>query len=132
MGWVRRDQRRYYYRSVRIGDCVRSVYLGTEATAAEAFAAATVLSAIRRAEADAWQRHKQSLDNLDARIEQFDRAADLLGRLALLAAGYHQHKQGEWRKRRALRARRSPRMKPMAPDDMPASHVPANHAEGRE
>jgi hypothetical protein len=39
----------------------------------------------------------------DEDLEAVDRLADLLVRAALVAAGFHQHHRGEWRKKRESR-----------------------------
>jgi len=53
--------------------------------------------------AEALRNEKAKLDVLDADIEALIESTDLLARAALVAAGYHQHKRGEWRKRRGRR-----------------------------
>ena len=40
---------------------------------------------------------------LDAPLNDLNDLAELLAHAALLAAGFHQHKRGEWRKRRVQR-----------------------------
>ena len=50
----------------------------------------------RRVERVAWGAAEQLLNELTAR-------SDLLVAAALLAAGYHRHHMGEWRKRRGRR-----------------------------
>jgi hypothetical protein len=37
---------------------------------------------------------------VDKVVSRLDELADLLARAALVAAGFHQHKRGEWRARR--------------------------------
>jgi hypothetical protein len=54
---------------------------------------------------DAWTPRlcgmkKATLDALDANLEALIETTDLLAHAALVAAGYHQHKRGEWRKLR--------------------------------
>src|SRR5262249_43487032 len=67
------------------------------------------------AQLDALEREKRLADALDRRDFKADLAAldgdltalseqtDLVARAALLAAGFHQHKRGEWRKKRGNR-----------------------------
>jgi hypothetical protein len=64
------------------------------------------------AQLDAIERQKRETDRecarlaleevewLDAPLAELDELADLLARAALAAAGYTQHKRGEWRKKR--------------------------------
>src|SRR5687767_6201312 len=54
----------------------------------------------RRLDALALRREKDELAALDADVQTLSDTADILARAAMLAAGYHQHKRGEWRKRR--------------------------------
>jgi hypothetical protein len=96
MSWETRGRHRYYYRSRRVGGRVVREYLGTGDRAAEAAAA------------DAERRRHEEADRaavaaLDAAADELDALADLIARAALLAAGYHQHARGPWRKRRAPR-----------------------------
>jgi hypothetical protein len=43
---------------------------------------------------------KGELAALDADLNAPTQTTDLVARAALVAAGYHQHKRGEWRKKR--------------------------------
>jgi hypothetical protein len=97
MGW---DRGRYYIRSRKVNGRVVREYVGTGRVAELA------------AQLDALEREQRLLDALAVRDEKADLAAlegdmkalsettDLLARAALLAAGFHRHKRGEWRKRR--------------------------------
>lgn len=99
MGWEKRGNREYYYRKVREGSRVRSVYVGRGELAQ--LTAALI----------AMQREDRSNQNQELRLEQaLLRAFDLevhameaviitITEAALLAAGFHQHKR-QWRKRR--------------------------------
>ena len=44
---------------------------------------------------------REQSGSLEASVTTLGDAADLLTRAALTLAGYHQHRRGEWRKRRA-------------------------------
>jgi hypothetical protein len=46
------------------------------------------------------RREKEKLAALDTDLKAVSESTDLLARAALLAAGFHQHKRGDWRKRR--------------------------------
>lgn len=100
MAWVQRGGCRFYVRSVRRGRHVLREYYGTGAEAELAAAldadkrrrrAADRVAATRRAAA--WRAAVAPLDRLAA-------VTDLLARAVLLAGGYHQHHQGEWRRHR--------------------------------
>jgi hypothetical protein len=97
MGW---DRGRYYTRSRKVNGRVVREYVGT-GRAAELAAQLDALERERRqGEAEALRRQKAELAALDADIKALAETADLLASAALLAAGYHLHKRGEWRKRR--------------------------------
>jgi hypothetical protein len=46
------------------------------------------------------QTERKQLDDLDRALDEMAEQARALAREALTAAGYHQHRRGEWRKRR--------------------------------
>ena len=54
----------------------------------------------REEEARVWKREREDLEGLDAEAGELCELAELLTRVALLAAGYRQHNRGEWRKPR--------------------------------
>jgi hypothetical protein len=90
----------YYYRSVRDGRRVRSQYIGT----GEAAVLIAQLEAIERERRETNRQteraERQAVDKLEARFAGWFDRVEALAREALTAAGYHQHKRGEWRKRR--------------------------------
>jgi hypothetical protein len=102
MGWERRagSSGRYYTRTIRRDGHVHREYVGT-GPAAEAAAAD---DARRRAERMAARTQLQSLmaqdQDADAAVAAFDAAVEALMRGALVAAGFHQHARGAWRRRR--------------------------------
>jgi hypothetical protein len=98
MGW---DKGRYYTRSKKVGGRVVRQYVGT-GQIADLVAEMDALDRQRReAERAAWREERAELEALDAPLNQLNDLADLLARTALMAAGFRQHKRGEWRKRRA-------------------------------
>ena len=91
----------YYYRSKREGDRVVTEYLG-RGDLAEAIAQLDAFDRARRMEeAEAFRAECKDLDAVDAAVEQLCETAELLARGSLLAAGYHQHHRGTWRRRRS-------------------------------
>jgi hypothetical protein len=104
MGWETRGGHSYYYRKERQGRRVISTYCGRGEVA-------TLFVALD--ELDQERRQQEQAVNQAARAEFAEFAATppeltmLLAEAraevarALEAAGYHQHKRGEWRKRRA-------------------------------
>ena len=99
MPWVRRGRHRYYVRRRKVrGAFVRQPYgRGPEAQLA-------ALAAQRQREREAeWARRRRERGRWEADTRALQRliaVSDLLVRAALLAAGYHQHQQGDWRRRR--------------------------------
>jgi hypothetical protein len=97
MGW---DRGRYYTRSKKVNGRVEREYIGTGHVAE----LAAQLDALRREERQletlARREAKAELTALDDAIKALTEMTDLVARAALLAAGYHQHKRGEWRKKR--------------------------------
>jgi len=110
MAWETRKgtKRQYYTRSRRVNGQVQREYLGCGELArlsAEIDTAADEVQAALRTIAAQQRRHDQErreaiygaiLTPLDA----LDVLCQAAMRRELLAAGYHQHKRGEWRKQR--------------------------------
>lgn len=112
MGWKMRRDRPYYYRSVRQGRKVRSVYVG----GGELGRLAAEWDAIER-QGREHQRVERSLELADAcEDDALERELDAMvadGRkqaaAVLEAAGYHQHDRSQWRKKRGGRDRETGR-----------------------
>jgi hypothetical protein len=99
MGW----DRGYYYRVRKVNGRVVREYVG-RGPIAELVAQMDGLERQQReAERAAWLVKWAEQNALDAPLDELNELADLLARAALLAAGFHQHKRGEWRKRRVRR-----------------------------
>jgi hypothetical protein len=97
MGWERGGR---YTRSVRVNGKVVRRYVGSGSAAK----AAAELDAQRRAEREAKAaKVREAKQQLAAQMADLDAALEpalLLARAALLAAGFRQHKRGEWRRKR--------------------------------
>jgi hypothetical protein len=104
MGLEKRGGRSYYYTAERVGGRVVKHYIGSGRVAAIAAQLTATWRAERTAERDAERaadrRARKELADLDAALAPLDELADLLARAALLAAGFHRHHRGEWRRRR--------------------------------
>jgi hypothetical protein len=100
MGW---DKGRYYTRSKKINGRVVREYVGSGEVAELAAQADAVNRTLREAEQKARRAEKAELEALDAPLSELNDLADQLACAALMAAGFHQHKRGEWRKRRGNR-----------------------------
>jgi hypothetical protein len=101
MGWETRAGGEFYYRKVRQGRRVRSVYCGAGAVAAyldwedRAFreaAKADDREELRALEVEAEERERP--------IAELSRETDLAIAEFLTIAGFHRHHRGEWRRRR--------------------------------
>lgn len=99
MAWVSEGSSRYYYRSVRRGRKVLREYYG----GGEEARLAAALDAERRRQREAdLQLRRDARDAFESASGPLDRliaVTDLLVRATLLARGFHQHHQGEWRRR---------------------------------
>jgi hypothetical protein len=101
MGW---DKGRYYTRSKKVNGRVVREYCGVGEVAELAAQMDARNRADREAEREARRAQRDELDALDAGVNELDELADLLARAALLAAGYRQHKRGEWRRKQRGRS----------------------------
>jgi hypothetical protein len=97
MGW---EKGRYYTRSKKVNGRVVREYIG----AGRAGELVAQMDALRRedheAQRDARRAKRAELDALDSPVNELNDLVELVAHAALLAAGYHQHRRGEWRKRR--------------------------------
>lgn len=101
MGWERRARGgQFYTRSRRVGGRVVREYVGAGVLAEVAAA----LDALERERAAEHRREGKAgaerLDAAEALLIELCEAADALAAAALLAAGYHRHDRGDWRRRR--------------------------------
>ncbi len=99
MAWETRRGRQYYYRKVREGRRVRSIYVGADEHAC--FIAeldARCKQSCTEEHADA-RRARESLEVADTQIESILSIIGTLTEGMLLAAGFHTHKR-EWRQTR--------------------------------
>jgi hypothetical protein len=102
MAWQEVDGRRYYYRGRRLCGRPRRLYVGAAGSpAAELAAAADHLRRLGR-EVAARERHaeRERLRGAEAPLLALCERTDVLTRAALLAAGFHKHDRGPWRRRR--------------------------------
>lgn len=98
MAWDQRaNGRRYYYRSVRDGDRVVRVYLGSDARA-EAFAAKVEKAvAERKAQRAAAAAQEARIATAMASLDDLNTLAEAVVHAAFTEAGYH-YTSGKWRK----------------------------------
>jgi hypothetical protein len=97
MGW---DKGRYYTRSKKINGRVVREYIGG-GQVGKLVAEMDLMERQEREAKRTTRLAKQAeLDALDVPLDELNDLANLLARAALLAAGFRQHKRGEWRKPR--------------------------------
>ena len=94
------DGRGYYSRSVRDGDRVHRVYFGKGPAAQLAARLDEQRRSERLARSQAWRAEEAGRAAAEARLRELDELSDLMTRATLLAAGYHRHDRGAWRRRR--------------------------------
>jgi hypothetical protein len=98
MGW---DRRGYYYRVKRVNGRVVREYVGG-GRVAELVAQTDELEREKKLVERAGEKAARDEDAArDRPLEELIELTELLARAALRAAGYHRHKRGEWRKKRA-------------------------------
>jgi hypothetical protein len=104
MAWeTRRRGGSYYTRSRKVGGQVVREYIGT-GLAAELIAEHDRRAREQRATAAAvWRIERERMDAAEAFLATYCQATDRLVHAELTAAGYHQHKRGEWRRARGQR-----------------------------
>lgn len=94
-----RDGYLYYYRSVRRGEKVRKVYVGSGELARIAHEGDILRRTGQQAERERQKAELEHLEALAAPVVELSEAAEILVRAHLIAAGYHRHK-GEYRRAR--------------------------------
>jgi hypothetical protein len=99
MSWQEVRGRRYYYRHRRVGGRPCRIYVGT-GPAAELAAAADALRRVQ-GEIEARERREEQarLREAEEPLLALCELTEDLARAALVAAGYHRHDRGEWRRR---------------------------------
>lgn len=105
MGWKYRKGKCYFYRSERVGNKVVSHYCGPAGSENARLWMSLVQLGKERQQQETAERETRRAEF----AEQASTPPELIALLAevkrataeaLAAAGYHQHKRGEWRKRR--------------------------------
>jgi hypothetical protein len=98
MAW---DRRGYYRRNRKVSGKVVTEYVGGGTLGQLAAQIDAEERACRDTARAADRETRARLEALDKPVADLNELADLLARAALLAAGFHQHKRGPWRRRRA-------------------------------
>src|SRR5262245_29057656 len=92
--------RGYYYRVRKVNGRVVREYVGRGQLGALVAQMDALERERRLLEAVERRQEKDELAALDADLKAVSERIDLAAHAALLAAGFHLHKRGEWRKRR--------------------------------
>jgi hypothetical protein len=101
MGWEsRRGRGRYYTRSRKVDGQVVREYVGTGLLGELAARQDAEARAERLAERERLQAEETRLAAVAAPLHELSQLLDGLTAATLIAAGYHQHHRGAWRKRR--------------------------------
>ena len=101
MAWETRTRGGCYYtRSRKAGGRVGREYVGAGRVAELAAETDAIEREKRLRHASALRQEKAELAALDAVLKVLAERTELVARAALLAAGFHRHKRGEWRRRR--------------------------------
>lgn len=101
MGWETHGKgRRYYTRTRRVNGRVVREYVG----GGEKGAAAAKADADRRAREAAAKKSQRKLESelarADVSLAELAQACELMLKATLIAAGWHQHDRGMWRRKR--------------------------------
>ncbi len=99
MALEKRNGNLYYYRSIRVGDKVRKVYLGSGELARIAHERDLMNRASEEHRQQEERREREKLEALVAPVVELCEVSEVLTRAHLLASGYHKHK-GEYRRAR--------------------------------
>ena len=102
MAWQVVNGRKYYYRATRLAGRPVRRYVGAAGSPAATLAAADDDRRRLQREAAARERHAERARQREVErpLVRLCAASDVLTRAALLAAGFHQHHRGQWRRRR--------------------------------
>lgn len=101
MSWETRGKRRVYYRARSIGGKVVKEYFGHGAEAHAAAQEDARKRAEREARLEARRERRRQYEAVQVTIAILSTDCDNLVKASMVQAGFHQHKRGEWRKRRA-------------------------------
>lgn len=94
----------YYTRSRKVNGRVIREYVGGGVRGETAARMDAQARRSKEEEAASWREEREQLEALDSLTAELYEAAEVLAEATLLASGYHQHKRGEWRKRRGNRS----------------------------
>ena len=104
--WERRERGGLYYtRSRKVNGRVLREYVGGGALGQLAARLDAEERRKRQQEVAACEEEREQMEALVAPVEELCEATEILARAVLLAAGYHRHNRGGWRKWRERKDR---------------------------
>jgi hypothetical protein len=99
MAWKTINDRRYYYRSERVGGRVKSTYIGA-GESGSLMANMVAFERLERAAAREQLRDEwEEFDAEESAVSEWFDGVQAVADAAMIAAGFHQHK-GQWRRKR--------------------------------
>jgi len=99
--WEKRERGGLYYtRSRKVNGRVVREYVGGGALGELAALIDAQERQRREEEAAAWRQDRERLEELAGLVDELCEDVETVARATLLAAGFRQHKRGEWRRRR--------------------------------
>jgi hypothetical protein len=101
--WQIIRRRRYYYRNRKVAGRVLKEYVGTGPQAELAAALDAQRRQERRDKADARKAAQARLAPVEGALHGLFEGLGVLHKAALIAAGYHQHSHGAWRRKKDVR-----------------------------
>jgi hypothetical protein len=99
MSWEIRNGRRCYTRTIKANGRIYRQYVGFGSKGEQAAAEDLKRRVEREAQAKARKDRITAIDQAQTPAREFWDLTELIAQAALVAAGYHQHAKGEWRKR---------------------------------
>jgi|SRR5215218_6815370 len=101
MGWEKRARGGFYYtRSHKVNGRVIREYVGKGPRAELAASTDAMKRLQREEEAKVWRLERDNLETVDQALAELCEAVEVVSRATLLAAGFRQHKRGQWRRKR--------------------------------
>ena len=104
MAWETRHGRKYFYRKVRVGHQVRSIYVGSEETAGAVIRRHDERRCDDLARRMAFQRRKTDILATFAAVAAASHQIELLLWTTLLGQGYYRAANAKWRIRNGKKA----------------------------
>jgi hypothetical protein len=99
MAWEKRGNREYFYRKERLGNKIKTVYVGRGELAALVEQGEKGRRLERKIEKAEENLQRTEFEEIDGRLDELSEFNQTLVTALFLANGFHQHKR-QWRKQR--------------------------------